>query len=276
MLGSNTIPQYPEPPMPYSTQAMNTVSNHHFEPYAPNSNLPSIGEMHDRRDRMMRGKGNNGNVSASSFSNEPIGHFSSMGSDSEPTSYPSRRPSMYDQSHRSHTSYPALGSGHVTAGTDLSRYGQATFESSSRAYSSMYAEVDYSSQPVNGPQQPGFGVLGDSNDPRSKRRRGNLPKQVTDILRAWFHDHLDHPYPTEEDKQMFIARTGLSLSQVRDSTWAPTHPLRMTDETATDQQLVHQREAPAIANSAKSSPIPRARTFFSFSRPERTRSLLIS
>ena len=78
----------------------------------------------------------------------------------------------------------------------------------------MYGEKEYPPQPVNGSQPPNYGVLGDSNDPRSKRRRNNLSKQVTDILRAWFYGHLDHSYPTEEDKQMFIARTGLSIGQV--------------------------------------------------------------
>lgn len=64
------------------------------------------------------------------------------------------------------------------------------------------------------PQQANFGIMGDPIDPKTKRRRGNLPKPVTDILRAWFHEHLDHPYPSEEDKQMFMTRTGLSISQV--------------------------------------------------------------
>lgn len=62
--------------------------------------------------------------------------------------------------------------------------------------------------------QSNFGIMGDPIDPKNKRRRGNLPKPVTDILRAWFHEHLDHPYPSEEDKQMFMTRTGLSISQV--------------------------------------------------------------
>lgn len=66
-----------------------------------------------------------------------------------------------------------------------------------------------------GPGQGNFGIMGDPIDPKTKRRRGNLPKPVTDILRAWFHEHLDHPYPSEEDKQMFMTRTGLSISQVR-------------------------------------------------------------
>lgn len=64
------------------------------------------------------------------------------------------------------------------------------------------------------PAQANFGIVGDGVDPKMKRRRGNLPKPVTDILRAWFHEHLDHPYPSEEDKQMFMTRTGLSISQV--------------------------------------------------------------
>lgn len=47
-----------------------------------------------------------------------------------------------------------------------------------------------------------------------KRRRGNLPKPVTDLLRGWLNDHLNHPYPTEEEKQMLMAQTGLTIHQV--------------------------------------------------------------
>ena len=77
-----------------------------------------------------------------------------------------------------------------------------------------YADEQMSPQ-MMGPGQGNFGIMGDPIDPKTKRRRGNLPKPVTDILRAWFHEHLDHPYPSEEDKQMFTTRTGLSISQVR-------------------------------------------------------------
>lgn len=61
--------------------------------------------------------------------------------------------------------------------------------------------------------QSNFGIIADAIDPKAKLRRANLPKPVTDILRAWFHEHLDHLYPSEGDKQMFMTRTGLS-------TWA--------------------------------------------------------
>ncbi len=49
---------------------------------------------------------------------------------------------------------------------------------------------------------------------RHKRRRGNLPKAVTDTLRAWFQEHVANPYPTEDEKQMLMDRTGLTISQV--------------------------------------------------------------
>lgn len=47
-----------------------------------------------------------------------------------------------------------------------------------------------------------------------KRKRGNLPKHVTDILRQWFDEHENHPYPTEDEKQMLLMKTGLAMSQV--------------------------------------------------------------
>lgn len=49
---------------------------------------------------------------------------------------------------------------------------------------------------------------------KPKRRRGNLPKVVTDILRIWFTEHIAHPYPTEDEKQRLMRETGLNMSQV--------------------------------------------------------------
>lgn len=49
---------------------------------------------------------------------------------------------------------------------------------------------------------------------RHKRRRGNLPKHVTDRLRQWFFDHISHPYPSEDEKQDLMAATGLTMNQV--------------------------------------------------------------
>ena len=104
----------------------------------------------------------------------------------------------------------------------MTTYSQTSMQSPQMGTQATYTEKDsrnptYHSQYPEGSssQPPNFGVMGaDSMDARNKKRRGNLPKPVTDILRTWFLEHLDHPYPSEEDKQMFIARTGLSISQV--------------------------------------------------------------
>lgn len=49
------------------------------------------------------------------------------------------------------------------------------------------------------------------------KRRGNLPKAVTQVLRTWLNNHLSHPYPSEDDKLQLMNQTGLSLVQV--SNW---------------------------------------------------------
>ncbi|KAI9493862.1 hypothetical protein BDB00DRAFT_871879 [Zychaea mexicana] len=50
-----------------------------------------------------------------------------------------------------------------------------------------------------------------------KRRRGNLPKAVTAILREWLSRHKKHPYPTEDEKATLARQTNLTLNQI--SNW---------------------------------------------------------
>ncbi|KII86569.1 hypothetical protein PLICRDRAFT_30848 [Plicaturopsis crispa FD-325 SS-3] len=52
---------------------------------------------------------------------------------------------------------------------------------------------------------------------RPQRKRGKLPKETTDFLKAWLHKHADHPYPSEDEKKQLCTITGLSMSQV--SNW---------------------------------------------------------
>lgn len=85
------------------------------------------------------------------------------------------------------------------------------------AYSTPYAYTQYE----NEQQQPEFHVI-DSNSGRHlvaemPRRRGNLPRDVTNVLRAWLGSHLGNPYPTEDEKQQLVEQTGLSIVQV--SNW---------------------------------------------------------
>ncbi|PWN99013.1 hypothetical protein FA09DRAFT_291313, partial [Tilletiopsis washingtonensis] len=49
------------------------------------------------------------------------------------------------------------------------------------------------------------------------RKRGKLPKAVTDLLKSWLLEHATHPYPTDEEKRRLCAATGLTMSQV--SNW---------------------------------------------------------
>lgn len=56
------------------------------------------------------------------------------------------------------------------------------------------------------------GTSGLAGDNKQRKRRGNLPKETTDKLRAWFVAHLQHPYPTEDEKQELMRQTGLQMS----------------------------------------------------------------
>jgi hypothetical protein len=59
--------------------------------------------------------------------------------------------------------------------------------------------------------------VGFGGDTKQRKRRGNLPKETTDKLRAWFVAHLQHPYPTEDEKQELMRQTGLQMNQI--SNW---------------------------------------------------------
>jgi hypothetical protein len=57
-------------------------------------------------------------------------------------------------------------------------------------------------------------ALGVDNNSFNRKRRGNLPKEATGILKAWFSAHRDSPYPTEDEKVSLCAQTQLTLNQV--------------------------------------------------------------
>ncbi|OAL01059.1 hypothetical protein IQ06DRAFT_136706 [Phaeosphaeriaceae sp. SRC1lsM3a] len=51
----------------------------------------------------------------------------------------------------------------------------------------------------------------------SRKRRGNLPKDATNLLKSWFANHRSQPYPTEDQKIELCQRTNLTMNQV--SNW---------------------------------------------------------
>ncbi|KAM5446759.1 homeodomain superfamily [Microsporum audouinii] len=89
-------------------------------------------------------------------------------------------------------------------------------------------------------------------DMREKKRRGNLPKPVTDMLRAWLWEHLDHPYPTEEDKQIFMSRTGLTISQI--SNWFINARRRQVASLRSQVKARNNSETDGSSSRRNSSP----------------------
>ncbi|OTA32570.1 hypothetical protein BTJ68_06803 [Hortaea werneckii EXF-2000] len=56
------------------------------------------------------------------------------------------------------------------------------------------------------------------------RKRSNLPKQSTEIMKTWFDENMSNPYPSEEQKALFSKATGISMTQV--SNWFINHRRR--------------------------------------------------
>lgn len=93
--------------------------------------------------------------------------------------------------------------------------------------------------------------MGMSGDNKQRKRRGNLPKETTDKLRAWFVAHLHHPYPTEDEKQELMRQTGLQMSEF----WTFSNFLSKKKTLLTywfsyrpNFQLVHQRSPQTTPN----------------------------
>lgn len=97
----------------------------------------------------------------------------------------------------------------------------------SRPHDAYYTQPAYLSQPPSGyesayPHQPTQSynytfqsALGMDQNSFNRKRRGNLPKEATTILKDWFSRHRDSPYPSEEEKVILCKQTRLSMNQVR-------------------------------------------------------------
>jgi hypothetical protein len=63
---------------------------------------------------------------------------------------------------------------------------------------------------------------GIGGDQLSRKRRGNLPKEATQLLKDWFYSHRESPYPTEDEKIDLCRKTGLNMNQVRQTQFSCT------------------------------------------------------
>lgn len=189
------------------TPSMSTTSR-------SSSNLPSINDIHVRTERLQNGFNATYGVSGYQYSSLYNGAQIAQ-TEIENGHYGQRRDPQADVMAKHRQAYPNMNRSYTPGMSDFPRYTEPSYQQfrGQMPYQPPYSELDYSIHHMPGSQHPAFGVMGDSGDAR-KRRRGNLPKPVTDLLKQWLNDHIDHPYPTEEDKQWFIAQTGLTINQV--------------------------------------------------------------
>ena len=77
-------------------------------------------------------------------------------------------------------------------------------------HTSQPHEQEHSNSPPSLPQALMSPSLVDG--PQRKRRK--FAKETTDYLKAWLHVHIDHPYPSEDEKTQLCHATGLSRTQL--------------------------------------------------------------
>ena len=208
--------QYPEISSVYNTQQSSMYQTQPYSSFRGGQALPSIHDSQPRADKTPIGMDTNRPMAMSSYPPMPgYGQSPASRLDLQNGAFDARRGSYYDQVQRHPQNYPPVMRNNGGNVDNQSLY-QPRYDPyrSHSAYAGPYTDIDYQNQTPAISQPSNFNMVGENVDSRGKRRRGNLPKPVTDILRAWFHEHLDHPYPTEEDKQQFMQRTGLTLNQV--------------------------------------------------------------
>eukprot|EP01112_Ceratiomyxa_fruticulosa_P020664 TRINITY_DN7119_c0_g1_i1.p1 TRINITY_DN7119_c0_g1~~TRINITY_DN7119_c0_g1_i1.p1 ORF type:complete len:404 (+),score=77.50 TRINITY_DN7119_c0_g1_i1:435-1646(+) len=85
---------------------------------------------------------------------------------------------------------------------------------------------------------------------QTKKRRRSLSKRATEILSHWFFDHINDPYPSDEEKAMLAAQCVLSLNQVNN--WFGNKRIRYKrkclEEEARRAKLIAQQTSGGIMN----------------------------
>ncbi|CAF0998034.1 unnamed protein product [Rotaria sp. Silwood1] len=75
-------------------------------------------------------------------------------------------------------------------------------------------ETDKSSENFESSIEGDYYEENDDNNKRRQKKRGIFPKAATSLMRAWLFQHLNHPYPSEEQKKILARETNLNILQV--------------------------------------------------------------
>lgn len=74
-----------------------------------------------------------------------------------------------------------------------------------------------------------------------------LPKSASKILNQWLSDHIDDPYPTQEEKVLLASKTRLSIRQI--TNWFVNHRGRKLRNTKKKSSFTQQIKSKLLAST---------------------------
>ncbi|KAH7396637.1 hypothetical protein DE146DRAFT_657288 [Phaeosphaeria sp. MPI-PUGE-AT-0046c] len=102
--------------------------------------------------------------------------------------------------------------------------------------------------------------IADEERPKKGAAANRFPRPAVKLLKDWMLQHIDHPYPTEEEKEQLKQQTGLSISQL--SNW-------MANTRRRQKARPKRNSSPSIRPSTEAIDIPAGRTWESLNPFER-------
>jgi hypothetical protein len=105
-----------------------------------------------------------------------------------------------------------------------------------------------------------MGPIEDDNPGDERPKKGaaaaRFPRAAVKALKDWMLQHIDHPYPTDEDKELLAQQTGLNVGQV--SNW-------MANTRRRQKARPKRSASPSLRPSTGAIDIPAGRTWESLS-----------
>lgn len=92
----------------------------------------------------------------------------------------------------------------------------------------------------------------ESDKPKKGASAARFPRAAVKVLKDWMIQHIDHPYPTDEDKELLKSQTGLTISQI--SNW-------MANTRRRQKSRPKRSASPSLRPSTEPVNIPSGRTW---------------